>query len=101
YFAIPTFSTGIYRAWFSLGDKNAAAQLSACMLLFVAAILLMERASRGRAQVYGNQRRAAAWTLGGARGWLALAACAVPVLLGFLVPALMLCRMAFTDGDAQ
>ncbi len=25
----------------------------------------------------------------------------VPVLLGFLIPALMLCRMAFTDGDAQ
>ncbi|WP_265919183.1 ABC transporter permease [Cupriavidus nantongensis] len=101
YFAIPTFSTGIYRAWFSLGDKNAAAQLSACMLLFVAAILLMERASRGRAQVFGNQRRAAAWTLDGARGWLALAACLVPVLLGFVVPALMLCRMALTDGDAQ
>ncbi|MCO4860525.1 iron ABC transporter permease [Cupriavidus sp. WGlv3] len=101
YFAIPTFSTGIYRAWFSLGDKNAAAQLSACMLLFVAAILLMERASRGRAQVFGNQRRAAAWTLDGAQGWLALAACLVPVLLGFVVPALMLCRMAFTDGDAQ
>ncbi|SPA39731.1 Iron(III)-transport system permease [Cupriavidus taiwanensis] len=101
YFAIPTFSTGIYRAWFSLGDKNAAAQLSACMLLFVAAILLMERASRGRAQVFGNQRRAAAWTLDGAQGWLALVACLVPVLLGFVVPALMLCRMAFTDGDAQ
>lgn len=101
YFAIPTFSTGIYRAWFSLGDKNAAAQLSACMLLFVAAILLMERASRGRAQVFGNQRRAVAWALDGARGWLALAVCLVPVLLGFLVPALMLCRMAFTDGDAQ
>lgn len=101
YFAIPTFSTGIYRAWFSLGDKNAAAQLSACMLLFVAAILLMERASRGRAQVFGNQRRAAAWTLDGACGWLALAACLVPVLLGFVVPALMLCRMALTDGDAQ
>lgn len=101
YFGIPTFSTGIYRAWFSLGDKTAAAQLSACMLGFVLAILLAERASRGRAQVYGNQRRAPAYPLTGAHGWLALLACAVPVLLGFLVPALMLCRMALTDGDAQ
>ena len=101
YFAIPTFSTGIYRAWFSLGDKTAAAQLSACMLAFVIAILLAERASRGRAQVYGNQRRAPAYPLTGVRGWLALLACAVPVLLGFLMPALMLCRMALTDGDAQ
>lgn len=101
YFAIPTFSTGIYRAWFSLGDKTAAAQLSACMLAFVIAILLAERASRGRAQVYGNQRRAPACALTGVHGWLALLACALPVLLGFLMPALMLCRMALTDGDAQ
>jgi iron(III) transport system permease protein len=28
YFAVQTFTTGIYRAWFSLGDRIAAAQLS-------------------------------------------------------------------------
>ena len=101
YFGIQTFSTGIYRAWFSLGDKHAAMQLSACMLLFVAAILLMERASRGRAQVHGSARTAPAWRLRGWRGAMALGVCAVPVLLGFVVPALMLCHMALADGDAQ
>ncbi len=101
YFAIPTFSTGIYRAWFSLGDKSAAAQLSACMLAFVIAILVAERISRGRARVHGGQRRLPAYRLTGWRGLAALAACALPVLLGFLVPALMLFEMAFTDGDAQ
>ncbi len=101
YFAIPTFSTGIYRAWFSLGDKSAAAQLSACMLAFVIAILVAERISRGRARVHGGQRRVPTYRLTGWRGWTALAACALPVLLGFLVPALMLFEMAFTDGDAQ
>ena len=30
YFAVHTFTTGIYRAWFSLGDRVAAAQLAAC-----------------------------------------------------------------------
>src|SRR5688572_6556420 len=29
YFALPTFTTGIYRAWLSLGDRTAAAQLAA------------------------------------------------------------------------
>ena len=29
YFAVPTFTTGIYRAWLSMGDRVAAAQLSA------------------------------------------------------------------------
>jgi iron(III) transport system permease protein len=34
YFAVQTFTTGIYRAWFSLGDRVAAAQLSAALLGF-------------------------------------------------------------------
>ncbi|MGO4811842.1 ABC transporter permease [Cupriavidus sp. 2MCAB6] len=101
YFGIPTFSTGIYRAWFSLGDKNAAAQLSAFMLVFVIGILLAERISRGRARVHGGQRRAPAYRLHGWRAALALLVCVLPVLLGFAIPALMLCKMALAEGDAQ
>lgn len=101
YFGIPTFSTGIYRAWFSLGDKNAAAQLSAFMLVFVIGILLAERISRGRARVHGGQRRAPAYRLHGWRAALALLVCVLPVLLGFAIPALMLCKMALAEGDAK
>ena len=39
YFAVPTFTTGIYRAWFSLGDRVAAAQLAAALLGFVVLLL--------------------------------------------------------------
>mgnify|MGYP003349067563 CR=1 FL=1 len=35
YFAVQTFTTGIYRAWFSLGDRTAAAQLAMVLLAFV------------------------------------------------------------------
>ena len=49
YFAVQTFTTGIYRAWFSLGDRAAAAQLALVLLGFVALVLLLERASRGAA----------------------------------------------------
>jgi iron(III) transport system permease protein len=34
YFGVQTFTTGIYRAWFSLGDRVAAAQLAAALLAF-------------------------------------------------------------------
>ncbi len=37
YFAIPTFSTGIFRSWLAMGDKPAALKLAAVMLLFVVA----------------------------------------------------------------
>ncbi|HMZ02757.1 MAG TPA: ABC transporter permease subunit, partial [Burkholderiaceae bacterium] len=47
YFAVQTFTTGIYRAWFSLGDRVAAAQLALVLLAFVVAVLALERVSRG------------------------------------------------------
>jgi iron(III) transport system permease protein len=40
YFAVQTFTTGIYRAWFSLGDRIAAAQLAALLLGFVVLLLI-------------------------------------------------------------
>src|SRR5262249_54469467 len=39
YFGVPTFTTGIYRAWFSFGDPTAAAQLAALLVGFVALAL--------------------------------------------------------------
>ena len=50
YFAVNTFTTGIYRAWLSLGDPVAAGQLASCLLVFVLAMLTLERTHRGGAQ---------------------------------------------------
>ena len=50
YFGVQTFTTGIYRAWFALGDRTAAAQLSMALLAFVAIVLVAERLSRGGAR---------------------------------------------------
>ena len=47
YFAVNTFTTGIYRAWLSLGDSVAAGQLATCLLLFVLVMLSLERMHRG------------------------------------------------------
>src|SRR5688572_20173517 len=43
YFGLEVFTTGIFKAWMSMGDPAAAGQLSVCLLIFVAAILLFER----------------------------------------------------------
>jgi iron(III) transport system permease protein len=103
YFAVQTFTTGIYRAWFSLGDRTAAAQLASCLLLVVVVVLAAERALRGRARFQGTGMRRAphAVRLHGWRALLAALACAAPLALGFIVPAAVLLRMAFSDGDAQ
>lgn len=104
YFAVNTFTTGIYRAWFSLGDRTAAAQLAAMLLGFVLFLLMAERISRGRARYHnttGRNRPMAGARLGGIPAALALLACALPLLLGFVLPAVLLLKMALTEGDAQ
>ena len=104
YFAVNTFTTGIYRAWFSLGDRVAAAQLAAMLLGFVLFLLMAERLSRGRARynnTTGRNRPQAGQRLAGLPAGLAVIACALPLLLGFVLPAILLLKMALTEGDAQ
>lgn len=104
YFGVPTFTSGIYRAWFSMGDRVAAAQLAAMLLLFVALVLLLEKLSRGRARFHnttGRQRPMPGYRLRGFKAMGAVLACAVPLALGFLIPAATLLHMALREGDAQ
>lgn len=104
YFAVNTFTTGIYRAWFSLGDRVAAAQLAAMLLGFVLFLLMAERFSRGRARYHnttGRNRPMVGAQLGGIKALAALLACALPLCLGFVLPAGLLLKMALTEGDAQ
>ena len=103
YFAVPTFTTGIYRAWLSMGDRVAAAQLSASLLGFVVLVLVLERWSRGRARYYntGGRRRNARYQLRGGAAWTATLMCSVPLVLGFLLPTGLLLRMTLVEGDAR
>ncbi len=102
YFGVQTFTTGIYRAWLSLGDASAAAQLATCLVAFVAIVLALERGTRGRARFHGTSaRRMPPERLRGARAVLALAACFAPIAFGFLLPAGILLKLALTDPDAH
>ncbi|MCK6405984.1 MAG: iron ABC transporter permease [Rhodocyclaceae bacterium] len=104
YFAVQTFTTGIYRAWFSLGDRVAAAQLAAMLLGFVVLLLAFEQMSRGRARFHnttGRNRPLPGRRLRGWRGAGAFVACLLPLAVGFLLPALLLLRLAIQEGDAQ
>lgn len=104
YFGVQTFTTGIYRAWFSLGDRVAAAQLAASLLAFVVLLLLLEQTSRGRARFHnttGRNRPHAEHALKGGAAVVALAVCALPLFVGFVLPAGLLLRLALAEGDAQ
>jgi iron(III) transport system permease protein len=103
YFAVNTFTTGIYRAWFSLGDRVASAQLAAILLGFVLLLVAAERITRGRARYNNtsNRHRPPPTRLHGSAALLATLACLAPLALGFLLPGSLLLRMAVGDGDTQ
>lgn len=102
YFGVSTFTTGIFRTWFGMGDSASAAQLSAMLLGFVFVLIVVERWSRRRARFhhtsnkYSEIRR---YRLQGFTKYLAFAACLLPVLLGFLLPALQLLVWTFTTAQ--
>ncbi len=101
HFGIQTFTTGIYRTWASMGDHVAAAQLSSILLTFVFVLLVIERYSRKQAkyhQTTGSYKKIKSFKLSGWRGVGASGFCALPLLLGFIAPVIMLLYMHFTAG---
>ncbi len=104
FFGVPTFTTGIVRAWISLGDRVAAAQLASALLGFVLLVLLLERWSRGRARYHhtsSRYQRLPGYRLHGLKAALAVFACTLPFAAGFLLPAAILLKMSIEAGDAQ
>src|SRR5690554_1966471 len=47
YFGVDTFTSGIFRAWFSFGDINTAIHLSAILTLIVLLLIWLENFQRG------------------------------------------------------
>jgi len=102
YFALEVFTTGIFKAWLSMGDSAAAGQLSACLLGFVVVVLALERANRGRAAYASTMGKPAPpQRLGGIAAAVAFAACSAPVLFGFVLPSGLLIHLAWSDPAAN
>jgi len=102
YFGVPTFTTGIFRTWFGLGDATAASQLASLLLLFVFVLIVIERFSRRQARYHqqiGRQAHARRIQLSVQQGWVAFIACLIPFLLGFGLPFAQL--LAWTIETAE
>ena len=103
YYGVHTFTTAIYRTWYGLGNREGAAQISLVLIAIAVLLILIERRSRGRARfhVASNLRyHAEPVTLAPLAATAAVLACALPVLLGFLLPTLHLAQLALTSGVA-
>ena len=91
YFGVNTFTTGIYDTWFGLGERTAAAQLAALLMLFIFTLIILELWSRRQARYYQTsspQSHINRYQLTSWRAFLAFLCCFIPVFGGFLAPSI-------------
>lgn len=93
FFGVQTFSTAIFKAWFSMGDIDTAVKLSGVLMTIVISVLLLERGLRGRrkySHTTSKVRPIVRTRLEGKKGFFASFICFVFLSLGFLIPVLQL-----------
>lgn len=107
YFGLQTFTTGVYKAWLVMNDREAAAQLASVLLVAVALLLWIEQRAQRRLRFAGTRlgarhgAEARPLTLRGAAAAGAVVACALPVLLGFVLPVAVLLRLVWQEAQGS
>ncbi|MEM1186764.1 MAG: iron ABC transporter permease [Planctomycetota bacterium] len=100
YCAVDTFATGVYRSWLGLDAPGAAARLSLILLTIVTALLGLIHLVRSRLRSEHNAGTPHEVTpLRGLRSVLAIAVCATPITLGFMIPVATLIGIAWGNDS--
>jgi iron(III) transport system permease protein len=89
YLGVRTLTVSIYTTWLNRGSLGGAAQIACVMLIVVISLIWLERQGRADRRYGLSTRRprvAQPQPLSGVGGMLAMVACAVPVVLGFVLP---------------
>lgn len=103
YFGVSTFTTGIFRTWYGLGELGTAAQLSALLLVFVFTLMALERWSRHRIRFHHTSARnkPTRIQLSGWRAGASFTLLFATVFFGFLLPAGQLFTWAIEKGHSN
>ena len=88
YFGVNTYTTGIFRAWFSMGNENTAIQLACLLLLIVFVFLIIQKVLSKKSKFYyssNSKIEKLNKPLGFKRLYIYLF-CSIPFTVGFLIP---------------
>lgn len=93
YFAIETFTLGIFNVWLGMNSLTAAAQIACVAFVFILFLLVVERIARNRQRFTDTSKRNAPLAKQRVkRGYaiLCFLVCLTPILLGFVIPVSVL-----------
>lgn len=102
FFGVRTFTAGIYDVWLNMDSISGAAQLASVLMIFVIVLVVLERMARRGQRYHHTSTKVQAlpsYCLSGAKAVLAIVFCALPVLLGFILPASVLVSYAVVFFD--
>ena len=97
FFAVPTFTAGIFDVWLNMNSIAGAAQLASLLVVFTFGLVLVERVGRRRKRFWSTTSRVRPLPEYPLRRGIAFAAtawCALPALLGFVLPGAVLASYA-------
>jgi iron(III) transport system permease protein len=104
YLGVETLSVSIYVTWLQRANLAGATQIALIGLVIVALVLVVERIARGDSRFHhttGRYRSIPFQDIEGWRGYAAAVLCALPVVIGFMIPVMVLARHAFAHiGEA-
>ena len=89
HFAIQTFTTGIFRAWYGMYDIQTAMQLASMLLVFVGLFIILEKNSRDNARYTSKSstyKPKKLKKLKGYKAFFAFMLCFFPICIGFILP---------------
>lgn len=89
YFGINTFTTGIYQAWFSFGEIQAAVKLSGLLMMIVLSLIVIEQISRRNkrySSVGSSSSKIRPLRASPILSLFLLFICLLPILIGFILP---------------
>ncbi len=102
FFAVNTLTVSVFNVWLGMGNAGGAAQIALVMLGFVVLLVAFERIGRrgrGFQNTTTRHRAATPFRLTGVRNAAAVAICATPIAIGFVIPAGVLARHAIVFFD--
>lgn len=98
-FNFDTFTTAIYKTWYSFYSLTSATQLASLLLLAVMLVLYGERRARGAVRPVNERPRSKAlYHLKGAQAWAASTWCGLVFACGFVIPLLQLIAWFWQRG---
>ena len=97
YFGINTYTTGIFKAWFSLGDIGTAIQLACLLLLVVFFFFVLEKISSSKTKFFYETNSPIQRLLYVNKDKLLFfhLVCSIPFILGFFIPLIFIINNVF------